>query len=51
MDWEPSEPAVAVEPPKTFGPGESPLEKLPVEVLGELINDLYATRFSLADFG
>lgn len=51
IDWEPSEPALAVEPPKTFAPGESPLEKLPVEVLGELINNLYATRFSLADFG
>ncbi|KAL8965265.1 MAG: hypothetical protein Q9197_006596, partial [Variospora fuerteventurae] len=40
MDWEPSEPAVAVEPPKTFGPGESPLEKLPVEVLDEIIAQL-----------
>ncbi|KAL9016380.1 MAG: hypothetical protein Q9185_006279 [Variospora sp. 1 TL-2023] len=40
IDWEPSEPAMAVEPPKKFGPGESPLEKLPVEVLDEIIAQL-----------
>lgn len=27
---------MVVEPPRSFAPGESPLEKLPVEVLGEL---------------
>lgn len=35
IEWEPSKPAMAVEPPRTFGPGESPLERLPVEVLGK----------------
>ncbi|KAL9008097.1 MAG: hypothetical protein Q9173_006744 [Seirophora scorigena] len=40
IDWEPSKPAMAVEPPKIFAPGESPLEGLPVEVLDEIIGQL-----------
>ncbi|KAI4130016.1 MAG: hypothetical protein LQ338_001950 [Usnochroma carphineum] len=40
IDWESSKPAMAVEAPKTFAPGESPLEKLPVEVLDEIIAQL-----------
>lgn len=28
-----------IEAPKSFGPGESPLERLPVEVLGMLLRD------------
>lgn len=35
IQWEPSKQAMAVEPPRIFAPGESPLEKLPVEVLGK----------------
>lgn len=34
LGWEPSKQAMVVEPPRTFAPGESPLEQLPVEVLG-----------------
>ncbi len=38
-DWEPPKVAVPLVPDvvKTFGPGEAPLEKLPVEILGEKI--------------
>ncbi|KAL9578890.1 MAG: hypothetical protein Q9203_006928 [Teloschistes exilis] len=36
LDWEPSEPAIVVKAPKVWGPGEAPLERLPVEVLGKL---------------
>ncbi|KAL8718465.1 MAG: hypothetical protein Q9225_004396 [Loekoesia sp. 1 TL-2023] len=40
INWEPTKPAMAKEPPKTFAPGEAPLEKLPVEVLDEIIAQL-----------
>ncbi|KAL8904637.1 MAG: hypothetical protein Q9207_003125 [Kuettlingeria erythrocarpa] len=40
IQWEPSKQAMAVEPPRTFAPGESPLEKLPVEILDEIIAQL-----------
>lgn len=40
MDWEPLGSAMTVETPKTFAPGESPLERLPVEVLDEVIAQL-----------
>ncbi|KAL8685863.1 MAG: hypothetical protein Q9218_007499, partial [Villophora microphyllina] len=40
VDWEPPEPAVAVKVPKVWGPGEAPLERLPVEVLDEIIAQL-----------
>lgn len=35
IDWKPHQPSRAAEVPKAFGPSESPLEKLPVEILGE----------------
>ncbi|KAI4188072.1 MAG: hypothetical protein L6R41_002374 [Letrouitia leprolyta] len=40
IDWEPLGSAMTVETPKTFAPGESPLERLPVEVLDEVIAQL-----------
>ncbi|KAI4205046.1 MAG: hypothetical protein LQ350_000673 [Teloschistes chrysophthalmus] len=40
LDWEPPEPAVVVKAPKVWGPGEAPLERLPVEVLDEIIAQL-----------
>ncbi|KAL8710733.1 MAG: hypothetical protein Q9220_004751 [cf. Caloplaca sp. 1 TL-2023] len=40
LDWQSPQQTPAVEAPKQFGPGESPLEKLPVEVLDEIIAQL-----------
>ncbi|KAI4238678.1 MAG: hypothetical protein LQ352_007849 [Teloschistes flavicans] len=40
VDWEPPEPAVVAKAPKIWGPGEAPLERLPVEILDEIIAQL-----------
>lgn len=39
-DWEPRHEPVSIEPAKPNGPGEAPLERLPAEILDEIIAQL-----------
>ncbi|KAI4215885.1 MAG: hypothetical protein LQ351_001873 [Letrouitia transgressa] len=40
IDWKPHQPSRAAEVPKAFGPSESPLEKLPVEILEPVLDNI-----------